>query len=68
MKPQIRKTTDIADQKSVGGVTRPPEAPLSKELTDTFNEVQPESFRGNSRSSIEAGAVDPDVDDTKGGE
>ncbi len=64
-----RKTKDIDEnRKPEGGKTRPVGAPLDKELTDTFNEVQPERFRGDSRSSIEAGAVDPDVDDSIGGE
>ena len=64
-----RKTKDIdASRKLEGGATRPPEAPFDKELTDSFNEVQPDRFRGNSRSSVEAGVVDPDVDDSIGGE
>lgn len=67
MEPQ-RKTRDIADQDPQGGPIRAAEEPLDKELTDTFNEVQPEDFRGHSRQSIESGVADPDVDDTKGGE
>jgi hypothetical protein len=69
MNEKPRKTKDIdLDRKPQGGETRSPEAPFDKELTDTFNEVQPEDFRGNSRSSVEAAAVDPDIDDTEGGE
>ncbi len=68
MKPKNRKTTEIGDQKSVGGKTRPANEPLDKELTDTFNEVQAEKFRGNAHSSIDATIADPDVEDTKGGE
>ena len=63
-----RKTKEIADQEPQGGRIRPSEAPLDKELTDTFNEVQPEAYRGHSRSSIDAGVADPDADDTIGGE
>lgn len=48
MYPLPRKTLDIADLKPSGGATRRPDAPFDKELTDTFNEVQPESFRGDS--------------------
>ncbi|MDP3543082.1 MAG: hypothetical protein Q8T11_11510 [Elusimicrobiota bacterium] len=68
MIPLTRKTLDIADLDLSGGRTRRPEEPFDKQLTDSFNEVQPELFRGNSRSSVEAGIVDPDVEDTIGGE
>ncbi len=69
MTEKPRKTKDIdADREPTDGATRSPEAPFDKDLTDTFNEVQPETFRGNSRSSVEAAAVDPDMDDTEGGE
>ena len=68
MDTKPRKTKDIADQEPHGGETRPAEAPLDKDLTDTFNDVQPEAFRGHSRQSIEAGVSDPDADDTIGGE
>lgn len=69
MKPKSRKTKDIADLKPAGGdKTRPANAPLDQELTDTFNEVQAEKFRGDSHSSIDATIADPDVEDTKGGE
>lgn len=64
-----RKTKDVEESRQPqGGSIRAPEAPLDKDLTDTFNQVQPKRFRGHSRSSIEAGVVDPDVDDSIGGE
>ena len=64
-----RKTKDIdMDRVPAGGKTRAPDAPFDKELTDTFNEVQPERFRGNSHSAVDAGVIDPDLDDTIGGE
>ena len=50
------------------GHTRPPEEKLDKDASDSFNEVQPARFRGNPRSSIEAAVVDPDVEDSIGGE
>jgi hypothetical protein len=68
MDEKPRKTRDIADQAPQGGKTRATDAPFDKDLTDTFNEVQPEMFRGHSRSSVEAAESDPDVEDTKGGE
>jgi hypothetical protein len=56
------------DEAPRDGKTRGPEAELDKEASDSFNEVQPARFRGNARSSIEAAVVDPDVEDTIGGE
>jgi hypothetical protein len=50
------------------GKTRPPEAALDPAASDSFDEVQPARFRGHSRSSIEAAVVDPDVEDSIGGE
>lgn len=50
------------------GTTRPPEAPLTKDLSDAYNDVQPARFKGGARSSIEAAMTDPDMDDTIGGE
>ena len=68
MNPFTRKTLDISDLDLSGGVTRRPDEAFDKDLTDSFNEVQPETYRGNSRSSGEAGMIDPDMDDTIGGE
>lgn len=51
-----------------GGRTRAPDAPLDKTLIDSFTAVEPAGFGDHPRSSIEAAAVDPDVDDSEGGE
>lgn len=52
----------------VCGKTRPPSAPLDTSASESFSEVQPPGFKDHPRSSIEAAAVDPDVDDSIGGE
>ena len=51
-----------------GGRTRAPDAPLDKDLIESFVQVEPKGFGDHPRSSIEAAAVDPDVDDSEGGE
>lgn len=68
MKPKKPKSQDARAAKSRGGKTRAPDAPLDKELSDAFREVEPAGFGDHPRSSIEAAAVDPDVDDSEGGE
>ena len=68
MKSNIPGTETPKTPDSSGGRTRPPEAPLDKELSDAFREVEPAGFGDDPRSSIEAAAVDPDVDDSEGGE
>jgi hypothetical protein len=50
------------------GTTRPPEAPLNEGVTEAFREVEPPGFEDLPRSSLEAALVDPDVDDSEGGE
>ena len=54
--------------KSYGGKTRPPEAPLNEGVAESFREVEPSGFADHPRSSIDAALIDPDVDDSKGGE
>lgn len=66
MYPLPRKTLDIADLKP--GETHRAGLPFDKELTDAFNAVQPERFRGDADSSVESGVTDPDVEDSIGGE
>ena len=50
------------------GRTRPPEAALNEGVAESFREVEPPDFQDHPRSSLEAAMVDPDVDDSKGGE
>jgi hypothetical protein len=68
MKPKILQTKADETASPGGGKTRPPEAPLEEEAADSFREVEPEGFGDDPRSSIEAAVVDPDVDDSEGGE
>ena len=69
MKPKIPKPQPEPEPPApVGGKTRPPEAPLESEFSDSYREVQPPGFQDNPRSSIEAAAVDSEVDDTIGAE
>ena len=60
MKPKMPKPHD--------GKTRSPEAPLDPGAAEAFREVQPAGFKDHPRSSIEAAVVDPDVQDSEGGE
>lgn len=68
MKPNIRKTLDIADQKPEGGETRSADAPLDAGAEQSYEEVEPAPFKDDPRWSIEAAVSDPDVEDTIGGE
>lgn len=68
MKPKMPKPSAVPSTKSVDGKTRPPEAPLDEGSAESFREVQPAGFKDHPRSSIEAAVVDPDADDTEGGE
>ncbi len=52
--------------KPKGGKIRPPDAPLDPVIADAYRQVQPEGFKDNPRSAIEA--ADTDVEDTIGGE
>jgi hypothetical protein len=60
MNPKIPKSPD--------GQTRAPDAPLDEGSAESFHEVQPAGFKDHPRSSIEAAVVDPDVEDSEGGE
>ncbi len=44
------------------------EAALDEGSAEAFRAVEPDGFKDHPCSSIEAALVDPDVDDTKGGE
>ena len=66
MKPNRPKPGDFAQPHD--GRTRPPEAPLNEGVAESFREVEPPEFGDHPRSSIEAALVDPDVDDSEGGE
>jgi hypothetical protein len=71
MKPKKSKPPTGAtarEERTQDGRTRPAGAPLDKDAAESYNEVQPERFKGDARSSIEAAVADPDVDDTIGGE
>ena len=50
------------------GTTRSPETPLNEGVAESFREVEPPDFQDHPGSSIEAAQVDPDVDDSEGGE
>jgi hypothetical protein len=50
------------------GRTRPPEAALNEGVAEAFREVEPPGFADHPGSSMEAALVDPDVDDSEGGE
>ena len=66
MKP--RRPKPVALEKPHAGKTRPPEAPLNEGVAESFREVEPPDFADHPRSSIDAALVDPDVDDSEGGE
>jgi hypothetical protein len=66
MKP--RRPKSGAFEKPHAGTTRPPEAPLNEGVAESFLEVEPPGFADHPRSSIDAALIDPDVDDSEGGE
>jgi hypothetical protein len=66
MKP-IRPKPHEFDQPH-DGRTRPPEEPLNEGVAESFREVEPPDFQDHPHSSLEAAMVDPDVDDSEGGE
>ena len=66
MKPKTPKPPVLATPHN--GATRPPEAPLNEGVAEAFVEVEPAGFSDHPRSSLEAAMVDPDVDDSEGGE
>jgi hypothetical protein len=68
MKSKISKRTGAAKPKPVDGQTRSPDKPLDEGAAESFEEVEPKGFGDHPRSSIEAAVVDPDVDDSEGGE
>jgi hypothetical protein len=68
MKPKTSRRRKSRAPQPRDGKTRQPDAPLDPALIEAFVEVEPPGFGDHPRSSIEAAAVDPDVDDTEGGE
>ena len=62
MKNNIPKTSKVE------GETRGPDAPLDEGSADAFRAVQPAGFKDHPASSLEAAVVDPDVQDSEGGE
>ena len=66
MKPRRPKPDDF--QKPHLGRTRSPEAPLNEGVAESFREVEPPGFADHPGSSVDAALVDPDVDDSEGGE
>jgi hypothetical protein len=66
MKPKTPKPAVLAVPHD--GTTRPPEAPLNEGVAESFREVEPAGFQDKPGSSVEAAVVDPDVDDSEGGE
>lgn len=66
MKPNLTKAAALA--KPHNGATRSPESPLNEGVAEAFLEVEPAGFSDHPRSSIDAALVDPDVDDSEGGE
>jgi hypothetical protein len=64
VKPR-RKSPDEAPH---DGTTRPSEAPLDPGAAESYDDVQPGRFKGDSHSSVDAAVADPDVDDSIGGE
>jgi hypothetical protein len=68
MKIEIPKPAKVPAPKPHDGKTRPPEAPLDEGAAESFRAVEPEGFKDHARSSIEAAVVDPDVQDSEGGE
>ena len=63
MKLDIPKTAKPHD-----GTTRAPDAPLNEGTAEAFRAVEPEGFKDHPASSLEAAVVDPDMQDTEGGE
>jgi hypothetical protein len=66
MKPKPPAANDFARPHL--GRTRSPETPLNEGVAESFREVEPPGFADHPGSSVEAAVVDPDVDDSEGGE
>jgi hypothetical protein len=65
---EIQSNVGPETPQSIDGRTRSPDAPLNEGVAKSYREVQPAGFKDHARSSIEAAVVDPDVDDSEGGE
>ncbi len=68
LKKKIMKREQKETNKSSRRKTRLPDSPLNEGAAESFKEVQPNGFKDNPRSSIEAAVTDPDVADSEGGE
>ncbi len=68
MNSKTPKPPAVNAPKPLSGKTRGPDALLDEGAAESFREVEPEGFQDHPRSSIEAAVVDPDVDDSEGGE
>ena len=68
MKPKIPKQPTLKAPVFSDGKTRTPDSRLEAGTAKAFEAVEPEGFKDHVRSSIEAAVVDPDVDDSEGGE
>jgi hypothetical protein len=66
MKPRRSTAADFAPPNPA--TIRAPEVPLNEGVAEAFREVEPPGFRDHPESSQEAAMVDPDVDDSEGGE
>ncbi|MFI5361032.1 MAG: hypothetical protein ACHQ49_03595 [Elusimicrobiota bacterium] len=68
MKPKIHRSKHAKARGARRTRTHPLETPFDKALSNAFREVEPPGFRDHPRSSLEAAMVDPDVEDSEGGE
>ena len=68
MKPKVSRRAVVKAPEPQDGQTRPPGAPLNEGSDESYRDVQPAGFKDHPSSSIEAAVVDPDVDDSEGGE
>ena len=66
MKLDIPKTAKVDAPKV--NETRGPDAPLDEGSAEAFRTVQPAGFKDHPDSSLAAAVVDPDVQDSEGGE
>ncbi len=68
MKPKIKKSKAAKTPAASLSWARTPSRTLDRIVADAFKAVEPDGFGDHPDSSIEAAAVDPDVDDSEGGE
>ena len=68
MKPKIKKSKAAKTPAAGRNRTQTPSRTIDRVVADAFKAVEPAGFGDHPDSSIEAAAVDPDVDDSEGGE